>query len=311
LSAAASSDRWRRPYFERLTWRTVCAAVAAGSGHDQGVPITPLVRRVTVAPHVSLHILDWVPEAPTDTDRPVFVLVHGLASNARMWDGVAISLATRGYRAIAIDQRGHGRSDKTDFGYDMSGVAHDLRTLLDELGLQRPVVAGQSWGANVVVEMAAAYPGRTRGVVPVDGGFIDLKSKFPDWDACRRSSQALPQRSSKAGYEARMLIGRKRASRGRSLTSSSEPTQRSLRGSPSSVTSRYSMASGNIDRTNATPSSPTRCFGFRLTRATLPGPLISAQVFSAHMIRWPRAGSSGFHPPTTTYTRNIPIVWQP
>jgi pimeloyl-ACP methyl ester carboxylesterase len=117
--------------------------------------------------------------------KPTFVLVHGLASNARMWDGVALDLAARGYRAIAIDQRGHGRSDKPDDGYDMPGVAHDLRTLLDELDLERPVVAGQSWGANVVVELAAAYPGRTRGIVPVDGGFIDLKSRFPDWDACR------------------------------------------------------------------------------------------------------------------------------
>lgn len=149
------------------------------------MPITPVVRRVTVAPNVSLHVLDWEPEAPGDNEKPVFVLVHGLASNARMWDGVAIALAARGYRSIAIDQRGHGRSDKPDTGYDMASVARDLRTLLDELDLQRPVVAGQSWGANVVVELAAANPGRARGIVPVDGGFIDLRSKFPDWDACR------------------------------------------------------------------------------------------------------------------------------
>lgn len=146
------------------------------------MPANPFIQRVPVADGVSLTALDWRPD--TEVPGPTFVLVHGLASNARLWDGVAMALQAAGRRAVSVDLRGHGQSDKPDDGYDMATVVHDLHTLLDVLELERPVVAGQSWGANVVIDLAAAHPGRTRGVVPVDGGFIDLASRFPAWEEC-------------------------------------------------------------------------------------------------------------------------------
>lgn len=117
------------------------------------------------------------------------VLVHGLASNARLWDGAARHLAAMGYSSIAIDQRGHGLSDKPDSGYDMATVVDDLAALLERLattGAQRPIVLGQSWGGNVVVELAARYPHLVRGVVGVDGGTIELSRTFPKWAECER-----------------------------------------------------------------------------------------------------------------------------
>ena len=143
--------------------------------------------------HVSTELVDdevQLPGGPrlairtADGSRRPFLLVHGLASNARLWDGLAKALQSRGMRAVAVDQRGHGLSDKPDSGYDMATVAADLHSLLDAMGLERPVVVGQSWGANVVVELAAAFPGRTRGVVAVDGGFIDLSTRFTSWEQC-------------------------------------------------------------------------------------------------------------------------------
>jgi pimeloyl-ACP methyl ester carboxylesterase len=113
-----------------------------------------------------------------------FVLVHGLASNARLWDGVARELAAAGHAVVAIDQRGHGRSDKPDGGYDFATVVSDLVTLIDRMGLDRPVVAGQSWGGNVVVELAATAPHTVRGIVAVDGGFIELGQRFASWEQC-------------------------------------------------------------------------------------------------------------------------------
>jgi pimeloyl-ACP methyl ester carboxylesterase len=112
-----------------------------------------------------------------------FLLVHGLASNARLWDGVATELAARGYGVAAVDQRGHGQSDKPDEGYDFATVAGDLVDVIGSLGLDRPVVVGQSWGGNVVMELAARHPELVRGVVGVDGGWIDLR-RFPTWEAC-------------------------------------------------------------------------------------------------------------------------------
>jgi pimeloyl-ACP methyl ester carboxylesterase len=102
--------------------------------------------------------------------------VHGLASNAMTWDGVAVELSARGHHVVAIDQRGHGRSDKPETGYGFEETSADLLALIEALGLQRPIVTGQSWGGNVVLDFAARHPGALSGLVMVDGGFIDLAS---------------------------------------------------------------------------------------------------------------------------------------
>jgi pimeloyl-ACP methyl ester carboxylesterase len=138
-----------------------------------------VVEHVPVGDEVSLHVRRW-----DGGDRRPMVLVHGLASNARLWDGVAAELHATGHPVAAVDQRGHGRSSKPDSGYEMATVVEDLRRLLDRLGWDRPVVAGQSWGGNVVVELAATHPGLTAGVVGVDGGTIELAERFESWEAC-------------------------------------------------------------------------------------------------------------------------------
>ena len=113
-----------------------------------------------------------------------FLLVHGLASNARLWDGVAPRLAAAGHRAAAVDLRGHGRSDKPDGGYDFATISEDLRALIAALGFDRPVLVGQSWGAGVVLDFGVRHPGLTRGLVLVDGGLTDLRDAFPTWEIC-------------------------------------------------------------------------------------------------------------------------------
>ena len=102
-----------------------------------------------------------------------------------MWDGVAARLVEAGVTALTVDLRGHGRSSKPDGPYDVPTVAGDLATLIEELGLDRPVVAGQSWGGNVAVELAGRHPDLVRGIVCVDGGWLELSRQFADWDACQ------------------------------------------------------------------------------------------------------------------------------
>ena len=135
--------------------------------------LAPASRRVHVRDDLELHIREWAGVA-----RP-FVLVHGLASNARTWDLVAKELNGLGHHVVAVDQRGHGLSDKPDHGYGFAEVTHDLASLINELDLDAPVVAGQSWGGNVVLEFATRYPESLSGLVLVDGGFIEL-SHGPD-----------------------------------------------------------------------------------------------------------------------------------
>ncbi len=141
--------------------------------------------RIPVADGVELAADTWAPAGGVRAIEPVpFVLVHGLASNARTWDGVAARLASHGYPAVTVDLRGHGRSSKPDGPYDVPTVAEDVARLILELGLDRPVVAGQSWGGNVVLELAARHPATVRGIACVDGGWLEPSAAFERWEAC-------------------------------------------------------------------------------------------------------------------------------
>lgn len=118
--------------------------------------------------------------------RP-FLLVHGLASNARLWDGVGARLAAAGHLAVAVDQRGHGLSEEPAGGYDTDSCADDLAAVIRLLGWdgdRAPVVVGQSWGGNVVLSLAARHPGAVAAVCCVDGGWIRLADRFADEEAC-------------------------------------------------------------------------------------------------------------------------------
>ncbi len=120
-----------------------------------------------------LNLLGWPGHG--DPEKAPVILLHGLSSNARTWRQVAEHLAAAGHTVYAVDQRGHGQSDKPDDGYDFVTVTDDLLHLCDALGLAAPIIAGQSWGGNVVLTFAARYPERTAGIVLVDGGYIDLQ----------------------------------------------------------------------------------------------------------------------------------------
>lgn len=122
----------------------------------------------------------------TDGERRPFVLVHGLASNARTWDGVAARLAAAGHEVVAVDQRGHGHSEQAADGYTTEQCATDLARLIGLLGFtgaRSPVVVGQSWGGNVVVDLAARH-GLAAGLALVDGGWIRLSNRFATFDEC-------------------------------------------------------------------------------------------------------------------------------
>lgn len=141
-------------------------------GTDQYVTIRN-AQNSTDEIDLTLHVRIW-----EGTGVP-FVLVHGLSSNCRTWEGVAERLAAAGHAVVTVDQRGHGLSDKPDDGYDFATVTEDLALLLEALGLERPVMAGQSWGGNVMLAFGAWHGSLTRGIALVDGGYIDLQA-WPD-----------------------------------------------------------------------------------------------------------------------------------
>ncbi|MFN8075993.1 MAG: alpha/beta hydrolase [Kineosporiaceae bacterium] len=131
------------------------------------------------------------------------LLVHGLASNARLWDGVAAVLAAAGVVAVAVDLRGHGRSADLALapahpgeaavdpatGYDTPTCAADLADLVALLtasgGLPaRPLVAGQSWGAHVTALLAADHGDLVGALACVDGGWLRPSAGFATFEEC-------------------------------------------------------------------------------------------------------------------------------
>lgn len=104
---------------------------------------------------------------------PPVVLLHGLASQRRFWNLVVphlVSGAGAGLPVVAIDQRGHGDSDRPQASYELKQIAADLATAMDAVGWSRAVVVGHSWGGAVAAMFAAEHPERTLAVLGIDGG---------------------------------------------------------------------------------------------------------------------------------------------
>jgi pimeloyl-ACP methyl ester carboxylesterase len=133
-------------------------------------------------PPVRLRVRRWGATGPSGAVP--FMLVHGLSSNARLWDQVAAILSGTGGEVFALDLRSHGESDAPSAGYDTATAAEDVAAACAGLGLDRVLAVGQSWGGNVVVRLAARHPALVAGLGLVDGGWLDLTASFPSWTAC-------------------------------------------------------------------------------------------------------------------------------
>jgi non-heme chloroperoxidase len=87
---------------------------------------------------------------------PVVTFSHGWPLNSDAWDGQMLFLAQHGYRCVAVDRRGHGRSSQASEHNDMNGYADDLAAVIEELDLKDATLVGHSTGGGEV----ARYIGR-------------------------------------------------------------------------------------------------------------------------------------------------------
>src|SRR6266852_3389161 len=140
---------------------------------------TPPADGFVFANGLQLHYRHWSPPEPGSALPPI-LLLHGLASAARIWDLVAPLLAARGYIVTALDQRGHGESDKPDTGYDFATILADDAAAVQALDIERPVIVGHSWGAMVALEYAVRHPDAVTALVLVDGAANQLALR-PGW----------------------------------------------------------------------------------------------------------------------------------
>jgi non-heme chloroperoxidase len=104
---------------------------------------------ITTQDGTQIYYKDW-------GTGPVVTFSHGWPLNADAWDGQMLFLAQHGFRVVAHDRRGHGRSSQASSGNDMNGYADDLAAVIEALDLQDATLVGHSTGGGEV----ARYVGR-------------------------------------------------------------------------------------------------------------------------------------------------------
>ncbi len=134
-------------------------------------------KRITVN-GLDFHYRDWGGSGRS------LVLLHGLASTCHIWDLVA-PILSEDYSVVALDQRGHGESAKPEDRYDFASVADDLLGFIEGMGLDRPIIAGHSWGGDVALEFSVAYPPAASGLCFVDGGMVEPSARYPSLEEAR------------------------------------------------------------------------------------------------------------------------------
>lgn len=116
---------------------------------------------ITTTDGTRIFYKDWGPK-----DAQPIVFHHGWPLSGDDWDNQMLFFLSRGYRVIAHDRRGHGRSDQTDSGNDMDTYAADVAALVRSLDLRDAVHIGHSTGGGEVARyVAGAEPGRVAKAV--------------------------------------------------------------------------------------------------------------------------------------------------
>jgi non-heme chloroperoxidase len=104
---------------------------------------------ITARDGTKIYYKDW-------GEGPVVTFSHGWPLSSDAWDGQMLFLAQNGFRVVAHDRRGHGRSSQASSGNDMNGYADDLATVIEDLDLNEVTLVGHSTGGGEV----ARYIGR-------------------------------------------------------------------------------------------------------------------------------------------------------
>ena len=146
------------------------AATAAAGAAAAGVSLSASAAaparasaNLTTRDGVSLYYKDWGPK----TGQPI-VFCHGWPLNSDSWESQMLFLADQGYRCIAHDRRGHGRSSQPWEGNDMDHYADDLAFVMESLDLKNAVLIGFSTGGGEVARYVGRHgTKRTAGLVLV------------------------------------------------------------------------------------------------------------------------------------------------
>lgn len=151
LSLAAAS---RRNLLLGSAVAVAGSAATLASGTAQAKPVTPAGAQrasyVTMKDGTQIYYKDW-------GSGPVVVFSHGWPLNSDAWEDQMMFLANNGYRCVAHDRRGHGRSSQPWDGNNYDTFADDLATLLNTLNIKNAMLVGHSMGGGEVARYLGKY----------------------------------------------------------------------------------------------------------------------------------------------------------
>ncbi|MEJ1166371.1 alpha/beta hydrolase [Variovorax sp. CCNWLW186] len=127
---------------------------------------------ITTPDGTQIYYKDW-------GDGPVVTFSHGWPLNADAWDGQMHFLARNGFRVIAHDRRGHGRSTQSSSGNDMNGYADDLAVLFNALDLKKVTMVGHSTGGGEVVRYITRHGSQRVAKAVLIGAVPPIMVKSP------------------------------------------------------------------------------------------------------------------------------------
>src|SRR4051794_4597794 len=148
----------RREFIGRLGAATIGGICRPSLSYAQATG--SVAHRTIGANGIHLHFVE-------QGEGPLTVLCHGFPESWYSWRHQLPALAAAGFRAIAVDMRGYGHSDRPDAidQYTLLHLVGDMVGLLDALGVQQAVIAGHDWGAVVAWHAALLRPDRFRAVI--------------------------------------------------------------------------------------------------------------------------------------------------
>jgi pimeloyl-ACP methyl ester carboxylesterase len=134
---------------------------------------------------------------------PAVLFIHGIGASIYSWRNTLPAVAAAGYRAIALDNRGFGLSDKPSHGYSNADYSRLMLALLDSLRVFDAVLVGHSMGGAIAVDVALTAPGRVRGLVLIDAAGFGTRwpstLRIARWPLVGTLATSLRGRASTAG----------------------------------------------------------------------------------------------------------------
>ena len=127
---------------------------------------------ITTEDRTEIYYKDW-------GEGPAVTFSHGWPLNSDAWDGQMLFLAQKGFRVIAHDRRGHGRSSQASRGNDMNGYADDLAAVIQALDLKDVTLVGHSTGGGEVARYIGRHGTSRVAKVVLIGAVTPLMLKTP------------------------------------------------------------------------------------------------------------------------------------